>query len=126
MYRKMFLSLAAVAALIVGMTSFSASAYDGPLLAVDDPIAMHDTFDLVGSLILQDTVDNAFELVAVDNTISALCRAENAGNTYQRPGGFCDQVATNKPLGSHSGGPSMCPAGTVHNPAPPPACIPEV
>ena len=35
---------------------------------------------------------------AVDNTITPLCRAENAGNTYQRPGGFCDAVANNKTM----------------------------
>ncbi len=31
---------------------------------------------------------------AVDNSISPLCRAENAGTGYQRPGGFCDIIAS--------------------------------
>lgn len=29
---------------------------------------------------------------AVDNSISPLCHAENAGTGYQRPGGFCDII----------------------------------
>ena len=41
---------------------------------------------------------------AVDNTISNLCRADHAGSSYQRPGGFCDQVASNKSLVDPVGG----------------------
>lgn len=34
---------------------------------------------------------------AVDSSISALCRA-GADDAYSRPGGFCDQVASNASL----------------------------
>ena len=34
---------------------------------------------------------------AVDNSISALCRA-GAPEAYSRPGGYCEQVASNKSL----------------------------
>ena len=62
--------------------------------------------------------------LAVDPTISALCR-DGAPEAYSRPGGVCEIIASNKslaPTGSGGG----CPAGFEHNPAPPPKCIPEV
>ena len=59
--------------------------------------------------------------MAVDNDISALCRADAAGNSYQRAGGFCDQVASNKSLvGTHA---AHCPFGYELNNASPPKCV---
>lgn len=40
----------------------------------------------------------AAPVFAVDNSISAFCGAEYAGSGYQRPGGYCDQVASTKSL----------------------------
>ncbi len=48
---------------------------------------------------------------AVDNSISTLCRAENAGTGYQRPGGFCDAVKAYGSQGLSGGG--RCPYGTT-------------
>lgn len=57
------------------------------------------------------TLSSVAPTFAVDNTISKYCRADQAGNTYQRPGGFCDAVANNKTmLPRASGG---CPVGYV-------------
>ena len=47
---------------------------------------------------------------AVDNSISTLCRADNAGTSYQRPGGFCDAVKAYGSQGLSGGG--RCPVGT--------------
>jgi len=62
--------------------------------------------------------------LAVDNSISALCRA-GAPESYSRPGGFCEAVANNKTM-LPPGTPFSCPVGYEPNPTPPPKCIPEV
>ena len=59
---------------------------------------------------------------AVDKSISALCDGSDTG--YNRAGGYCEQIASNKPLGSASGGPAMCPSGYEFNYSPPPTCAP--
>lgn len=57
---------------------------------------------------------------AVDNSISALCRADQAGGGYQRPGGFCDAV---KAYGSQGlSGSGRCPSQTHWDGT---ACVPE-
>lgn len=66
----------------------------------------------------------AFPSFAVDNSISSLCRADQAGAGHQRPGGFCDAV---KGYGNSAAGDGVklaCPYGEETNPSPPPACLP--
>lgn len=62
--------------------------------------------------------------LAVDNTISSLCRADHAGSGYQRPGGFCDHVAAYGSQGLGSSG-VVCPSGTEYDYSVG-ACVPEV
>ena len=59
--------------------------------------------------------------LAVDNTITANCRA-GAPEAFSRPGGFCAQVASNKSLADTTD--HACPAGYKVNNAPPPKCLP--
>lgn len=127
--KRLFLSLAAAAALSVGLAASAAIAYDTVPTVVDDPVAMHDTSNFVTHLIVEDVLGNTFTSidVAVDNSISALCRPENAGDAAQRPGGFCDAVAAYSTKSVYGDGfKAPCPAGEEPNPSPPPACIPEV
>lgn len=51
---------------------------------------------------------------AVDNSISAYCGTDYAGTGYQRPGGYCDQVASNKSLLDQKR-PTPCPVGFVRD-----------
>ncbi len=67
---------------------------------------------LISTLLALGTLTMASPVLAVDNSISALCRADAAGNTYQRPGGFCDAVASNKSL-APTGSASNCPGGMI-------------
>lgn len=53
--------------------------------------------------------------LAVDNSISAYCGADYAGTGYQRPGGYCSQLTSNKSLADTSGV-EPCPAGFVRDP----------
>ena len=46
---------------------------------------------------------------AVDKSIDDLCTATHAGSGYQRAGGYCDQVASNKSIVA-TGSPRGCPA----------------
>jgi hypothetical protein len=86
---------------------------------------MKSILGLVAALCML-TIAVATPAVAVDNSISALCRADNAGSTYQRPGGFCEAVAVNKSMVGQSGDKRPdCAAGEELNPAPPPKCIPS-
>ena len=50
--------------------------------------------------------------IAVDNSISAYCGADYAGSAYQRPGGFCDAVASNRTM-LPDGRPIQCPEGFI-------------
>lgn len=54
----------------------------------------------------------ASPVLAVDNSITPICRADAAGNTYQRPGGFCEAVASNKSMVDSVSTPA-CPVGYI-------------
>lgn len=97
---KHFFSIAALAVVLVMTSSvaFSASA----LMSVDDPLAMSQTADFVADLIVLDAA--APMLVAVDNTISPLCRG-----THPEFAGFCAAVAENHSLASGPGSPCNLP-----------------
>lgn len=78
---------------------------------------------LISTILVLGPLMTATPSFAVDNTISPLCRSENAGNTYQRPGGFCDAVASRGSQGLSGG--TRCPAGTGWDNAVV-GCVPEV
>lgn len=102
-------------------------------VVIDQPAMDQVHFDSIAGVLTESddfnwgnpASDNRI-LLAVDNSISALCRP-GAAESYSRPGGFCDAVAVLKSMasGNSSGGPH-CLVGEVPNPTPPPACIPEV
>jgi len=52
---------------------------------------------LLSTLFVVGTVGLSPAAFAVDNSISKLCRA-GAPAEYSRPGGYCEQVASNKSL----------------------------
>jgi hypothetical protein len=117
-----FAGLAVAAALCMTMLA-------GPVMAAGDfNIVTHDNIITLDSLgqVAGATDINAIDYVqvAVDNSISTLCRP-GASESYSRPGGFCDAVAANA-LSARGNGGHQCPVGYEPNPAPPPACIPEV
>lgn len=64
---------------------------------------------IIAALALLAPVAPAF---AVDNSISAYCGADYAGSGYQRPGGYCSQVASTKSL-LDGKRPTPCPEGYV-------------
>lgn len=65
-------------------------------------------------------------VLAVDNSISVYCAAAYAGTGYQRPGGWCDQIAANKSIVATGGGSLLSCAEGYHNvPNDGLGCIPE-
>ena len=77
---------------------------------------------LISTLLVLAPLSFASPTFAVDKSISALCDGSDTG--YNRPGGFCDQVASNKSLAGTHG--AQCSYGYVLNGAPPPKCVPAV
>ena len=77
---------------------------------------------LISTLLVLAPLSFATPVFAVDNSISALCRA-GAPEAYSRPGGFCEAVANNKSMVTKSGSAGKCPANTVSSHEPP-GCFP--
>ena len=63
---------------------------------------------LISTLVVLGSLAVATPTFAVDNSISKLCR-DGAPESYSRPGGYCDAVASNKSLASGTRG-VTCPA----------------
>lgn len=100
--------LFSIAALVAALAVTSSAAFSAPaLMPVDDPLAMSQTANFVTDLIVLDAA--APMLVAVDNTISPLCRGSNPEFA-----GFCAAVAENHSLASGPGSSCKFPKVVVY------------
>ncbi len=95
------------------VSAADAGFYDGPTIIDQSAIDQVQFDSIAGVLVESDDFNWGAEaeasriLVAIDNTISALC--DGSDSAYNRPGGFCDAVAVNKSMVSGPGSGDGCP-----------------